>query len=1134
MIKRYDDFEVVITKKNKHLYADLGATPDGRHLSQPVSITMPDDLVAWAEARQGHKSEAELAELGHRLFQALITGQVASEWNACLSKVRRRPNTGLRLRFNIQADVLTQAPLELLCARTAPLYEFLTLDALTPVVRSPRYGGFVHERPITLPLRVLVVIADSGPQVATDPVAERASLEGALADLTQLTIDYLGLPGGANADYDTLYRTLIQTKYPYDVVRFIGHSGLPDTGDTENILSLTSPGTESNQDTRISDLASLLTYTGVRIVILQAGEEARDDIHHAFQDVAKRFIAKGLPTVMTMQCPVSQDVATRFYRQFYNSWLAESDLLIEDAVAAARQSVYRQFNDRTSSWWSPVLFVHPQNTRALRVKVDRQPFRIQLKRGRILMQRGQIDQAVAELERAYAAAPDRICFPLARALAAQAQALEESGDENGALAACERALEVFPVEQMAQEIRVSIWTRRGDKALAQDDLHGALVSYQQAGDRPKIDEVEAKKRQRQDALEKSVREANEDLSTITLDTTIAQHYLKAGEEYIQASEWQAAVMEFNLGLELYRQFGDPDELPGRSGEQFRDLRMGQLYAQGALCLSEQRWQAAAGTFDVLCQFGSTYQGIDVVSQLEQAQLEQRCEQRYHHLLALMEQEDWIEISRLTADLDPNYTGPDGGSVGAILRHALYAWGKELETDDPWRAYYLFYSLYQQAPDYEDVAELCAAVAFKNGMRQDVPSSWEQRVDWLEKVIEIDPDHRTGHTQRLLDKARHRWAEELLGENNLAGAAQLERIGPDYDQWVEVRQTLAGIYYRLLQEGRYHSTERSNLDAEAEARSRLGIEQWEKGNWQGAVEQLGKIPPEARVFPSMLALAQTYVALGHRERKAGQWRNAIEWWDKALIMSPGLVDTLGWRIREAKLQLWARRHKREVGIIGAVFIVLAVVITILRIHSTPAISLPSETLTPTLTSTVTPSAPLVSEPSSTATFAPIPTPTSTFMPMLATDVPVLVSTSTPTPTLTATPTPAPATPTLFPTPTAASPHLQKPASGEEVRNSVTFEWAGSLRGGQTFHVILRHVTTGATFESPDLTTRTWTTDLPGDRYGAYYWQVVIVQGGAIVARSDEEWHFWFVPFDPSGGQLSPTEPPPEGPPPTEPS
>ena len=84
------------------------------------------------------------------------------------------------------------------------------------------------------------------------------------------------------------------------------------------------------------------------------------------------------------------------------------------------------------------------------------------------------------------------------------------------------------------------------------------------------------------------------------------------------------------------------------------------------------------------------------------------------------------------------------------------------------------------------------------------------------------------------------------------------------------------------------------------------------------------------------------------------------------------------------------------------------------------------------------------------------------------------------------------------------------------------------GGRAFRVILLHVSTGEVSESPSLTSRAWTVALPPEKYGEYRWQVVVLEDGAVVARSTEEWHFWYVPIGSSGGPgegPSPTEPPP---------
>ena len=118
-------------------------------------------------------------------------------------------------------------------------------------------------------------------------------------------------------------------------------------------------------------------------------------------------------------------------------------------------------------------------------------FRARLLLGEALLEQGQADAAVDELEQAYELDRDEARLPLARALIAQAQARDKIGDEGGALDACEQVLEVSPNEQEAQKLRAAIWTRRGDEAFERGDLDTALVAYRQAGDSGKVNQVEA-------------------------------------------------------------------------------------------------------------------------------------------------------------------------------------------------------------------------------------------------------------------------------------------------------------------------------------------------------------------------------------------------------------------------------------------------------------------------------------------------------------------------------------------------------------------------------------------------------------------------------------------------------------------
>lgn len=372
MIDHYEDFELIFAKRGDQLYVDLGAAPGGRYLTRPIPVVLPDDRTDWIGARQGHKSEGELAELGHRLFQTLITGEIADNWYACLGEVRQRPGTGLRLRFSLPAEALTEAPLELLCARTAPTHAFLALDPLISIVRSPRYGVWAPGRPTVLPLRMLVIIATPALHMHIDPTAAQVRIETALDTLLQtdrLLIDYLGVTDHLSANYETLHHTLVNAEHSYDIVHFICHGAMPDPDDkeAEGILLFVDSHTGRGQAVRASDLAGILARNGVQVAVLEVPGGAQAGRYNAFQGVAQRLMAEGLMAVVAMQCPVGRDVAAWFCSQLYRFWPARGGIPIERAVTEARRSVRQRFRDRPTAWWTPVLFIRQKTTEVLKV-----------------------------------------------------------------------------------------------------------------------------------------------------------------------------------------------------------------------------------------------------------------------------------------------------------------------------------------------------------------------------------------------------------------------------------------------------------------------------------------------------------------------------------------------------------------------------------------------------------------------------------------------------------------------------------------------------------------------------------------------------------------------------------------------
>jgi hypothetical protein len=132
-----------------------------------------------------------------------------------------------------------------------------------------------------------------------------------------------------------------------------------------------------------------------------------------------------------------------------------------------------------------------------------------------------------------------------------------------------------------------------------------------------------------------------------------------------------------------------------------------------------------------------------------------------------------------------------------------------------------------------------------------------------------------------------------------------------------------------------------------------------------------------------------------------------------------------------------------------------------------------------------------------------------MPMIT--IPTPTPTPTPTPIPMPSPTPTP-TPIPMPSPTLVPirPSLLGPTPGTTMRNTAVLRWRGKLGPCQFFVVHLHHRESGWTCESGALTGNCWEVALPADRFGEWRWEVRVIEGGTILAQS-EEWHFWLDPF-----------------------
>lgn len=324
----------------------------------------------------------------------------------------------------------------------------------------------------------------------------------------------------------------------------------------------------------------------------------------------------------------------RFAVELFRRWVAQQKSLdeIKDELDRENQEANKvydagkeYFNSRK---WEEAVRLFRQALAA-----NENHFRARLELGESLLKLGERDEAVTELEKAYHLDRAVARLPLARALIEQAKTRVHMGDEDGALAAASRALEISPREREAQELKVSIWTKRGDTARAQGeaarkqgdtvraerDFEAALNAYLQANDTQKAEEIrpeltilglqnEAERASeggawgeaakiytrllKEFAHDKRYAVWQEALDRSTEEAGLARHF-ERGQEYLQQGGWVEAQREFAVIMQQDPNYEQKGETAASLSTQARLEHQGQEHKEA------QRWQEAITTYQTL-------------------------------------------------------------------------------------------------------------------------------------------------------------------------------------------------------------------------------------------------------------------------------------------------------------------------------------------------------------------------------------------------------------------------------------------------------------------------------------------------------------------------------------------------------
>jgi len=313
----------------------------------PADAALEELLGSVAALPAGACNEVVLRAAGEALFNWLMCGSLKDHLRLAMDRAMQT-GRGLRIRLCIDPPEIAAWPWELLydpqrdqtfaTAVATPLVRYLDLASLF---------GPPAEQEAELPLDLLLVL----PAAANLNLAEEKKLiEEAVADLKH-ALHLRVLP--APVTRTTIADALLLARY--DIVHISGHGAFLDgQGYVELNQADGSPDwADGNILSRI-----LGNHPSLKLVILNVCSGGQVAEGTAFRGLAPQLVRRGIPAVVAMQYPLTDQAALTFAREFYKQLCTgENAGQIDIAITHAR-NMLAVLHPGSRSFATPVLYTH--------------------------------------------------------------------------------------------------------------------------------------------------------------------------------------------------------------------------------------------------------------------------------------------------------------------------------------------------------------------------------------------------------------------------------------------------------------------------------------------------------------------------------------------------------------------------------------------------------------------------------------------------------------------------------------------------------------------------------------------------------------------------------------------------------
>jgi hypothetical protein len=295
----------------------------------------------------GGEAAQVVQHFGSQLFELLIRDELRGIYDMS-RQATAADGQGLRIKLRINAPELAAIPWEFLYdTRQA---EFVALSRHTPIVRYLELPLPDPELPITAPLRILGMVANPADAIPLDVEREKARLEDAIRRLQKTgRVELAWLEGQTWRDLQAAMQG-----GPWHIFHFIGHA-IPDEAGGQSVLLLADDSGDASP-LGATQLGRLLAdHRTLRLALLNACQGARGQAGRGiFSSIASVLVQRGLPAVLAMQYPITDEAAIEFTTSFYRALVAS--LPIDAAVSEARKAISLAIPE-SMEWGTPVLFM---------------------------------------------------------------------------------------------------------------------------------------------------------------------------------------------------------------------------------------------------------------------------------------------------------------------------------------------------------------------------------------------------------------------------------------------------------------------------------------------------------------------------------------------------------------------------------------------------------------------------------------------------------------------------------------------------------------------------------------------------------------------------------------------------------